>query len=179
MDISDDDFYLDSKQKNENITNTSDLTKVFARTNNSSLTSSSSSSSDEEDEIKKSLTPKQEDLFDNLKMDIDKSNKDSQHFEIDKSSTLDVHSKVTNENSSIKSFDEKFFINSGTDSPLNNVEWTDFSNVSTENSKTNPSNNKPDVLPLSDPWTTNQKEIDAVAETLGNPSENDNWANFD
>ena len=179
MDISDDDFYLDSKKKNEKIPNNSDLTQVLFRKNNSSLTSSSSSSDDEENEIKKCESLKKEILFEEQKMDIEQKNTE-QHFEIDKTSMLDLHSKITNKNSDVECFNEKFFNAAESDSPLNNVEWTDFSNFSTEKSTAKPSNNKTDVLTSSDPWRTiQQKDNDVETEAFGETIENDNWANFD
>lgn len=178
MDISEDDYYLDGKKSASDEPKKEALTKtLFTQKNNSSLTSSSSSSSsDEESEgnRKKATIFKIDEPMESSNME--EKSKETDLFKIVKESEFDLFSQVNKVNT--KQNTQSFFAEN--DSPLSNVEWTDFSNFATKPSSVNKTGN--DILPLNDPWSSNEQEkkeekTKPVVEISG--ENNDNWANFD
>lgn len=181
MDISSDDYNFGGEKKTSEKAPKDRLTKTLFtnQKNNSSLTSSSSSSSSDdeaENESKKSATIfKLDEPMESMESSSDpKVNIKSKEteFEVDKNSEFELFSK-NEEKMNTETTSQSLFNDS--DSPLSNVEWTDFSSFATDKTNTTKSDTK--VLPLTDPWNTNgDKEM---AKNDANSSSGDNWASFD
>ncbi len=183
MDISEDDYNFDkpADDTDEAVTKNS-LTKTLFQKNNSSLTSSSSSSSSDDDDGEDSdAKPKSTSTIFKLDEPMESStepdtatDKNEIEFVVNKNSELELLSNndKTEEKMSTNATESLF---NDADSPLSNVEWTDFSNFAGEKASSGAK-----VLPLSDPWETKEaaKEIVAPSSTVAD-SIGDNWANFD
>jgi len=154
MDISEDDYYLNTnakklntmKEDEETSTSKESLTKTLFQ-KSSSLTSSSSSSSDDEEEPAKNSKPI---FFDT----------------VDKTEKMDDSNPIT--------FDDNSNAPKVSDAALSNVQWTDFSSFAAKLNEQN-------ILPLNDPWNS-PKAAPAAAEPAAEEQHidtNENWANFD
>ena len=201
MDISEDDYYLDSKKgglTNTNTpSNTNEVTKesltktLFSQKNNSSLTSSSSDSSDDDEEMRKKtatifkidepmesstqITPTTDKINNN---NSNNKKSESDLFQVDKNSEFELFSN--NSTATLPSKQSTSLFND-TDSPLNNVEWTDFSAVSAEN-KTQTTATQSVTVTLSDPWSnlpTGDKSSSDLTTEIVPEAGGDNWAHFD
>lgn len=181
MDISDD-YYLCSKKDASNLTGTMNevtkesLTKtLFTQKTNSSLTSSSSDSSDDEEEMRKKTAT----IFEIDKPSENKTQKsESDLFQVDKNSEFELFNTgsstatVTKTEANTVSTSQSLF--NDNDSPLNNVEWTDFSSFASQKTQTQ-------SVTLNDPWSNLDDENKLTRNTENGTTEasGDNWANFD